>query len=109
MPVCVALHGSMRPRTLAVRKREVVFHRPASSAPPSSCDSAPARAFARFRGGLVPEHCGRGHALLLDEIVSERKRGPKILAAMLRAFLRKVGNGFRGEVCVVDQLSEGHE
>jgi hypothetical protein len=57
----------------------------------------------------MPEHCGRRHALLLDEIVSERKRGAKILAAMLRAFLRKVGDGFQGEVCIVDQLSEGQE
>jgi hypothetical protein len=50
----------------------------------------------------VPEHGSGGHALLFDEIVSQRERGAEVLSAMRRPVLGKVGNSFQGEIGIGD-------
>jgi hypothetical protein len=53
----------------------------------------------------VAEHGGRRHALLLDEIVGQGERRAKILAAVACTILRKVGDGFEGQVRIGDQIA----
>ena len=51
----------------------------------------------------------RRRALLLDEIVDQGQGCAEILPAMRGTILRKVGNGFEGEISIGDQVSESQQ
>jgi hypothetical protein len=56
----------------------------------------------RRASALVSQHGSGSHPLLLDEIISQGERRAKVLPAMRRPVLRKVLDGFQGEIGVGD-------
>jgi hypothetical protein len=65
---------------------------------------------ARRRGtSLATQHGSGAHPLLCDKIISQGKRGLKILPAMRGTILRKIGNRFEGELSVGDQVTKGNQ
>lgn len=58
---------------------------------------------------LATECSGRIRAQLFNEIVGQGERRSEVFTAMSCAILRKVGNGFEGEVRIFDQIAEGEQ